>query len=243
MRSDDFAFDVALSFAGENRDVVEELASLLVRDNVRVFYDSYEMANLWGKDLYQHLQGVYRDQARYCIIFVSEPYAQKVWTRHELKQAQARAFRENREYILPVRLDDTEVHGLNATTGYFDLRQHSVKELRGVILEKLFGSAFVEDRLPELTWDGNLIEFRGQQVMSTWPAYLASQQARDKYIVKIPRIRYGDETGDGFSADVTCHDCGAVRGEYHASGCDVEQCPVCSGQALGCECIVDPDAV
>jgi len=58
---DGYEFDIALSFAGENRVLVQELADDLVRDNVRVFYDAYETASLWGKDLYQHLQAVYRD--------------------------------------------------------------------------------------------------------------------------------------------------------------------------------------
>jgi hypothetical protein len=64
----------------------------LIGDGVRVFYDFHEKAALWGKDFYQHLQVVYRDCARYCVIFVSAAYAGRVWTRHELKQAQARGF-------------------------------------------------------------------------------------------------------------------------------------------------------
>ena len=102
----DFDYDIAFSFAGEDRAPVEQLASRLTQEGVRVFYDAYEKAALWGKDLYQHLQVVYRDRARFCIIFGSAAYANKLWTRHELKQAQSRAFKEHREYILPVRLDD-----------------------------------------------------------------------------------------------------------------------------------------
>ena len=63
-----FDYDVALSFAGEEREVVEQFASALVHKGVRVFYDNFEKSVLWGKDLYQHLQTVYRDKARYCII-------------------------------------------------------------------------------------------------------------------------------------------------------------------------------
>ncbi len=34
----------------------------------------------------------------------------------------------------------------------------------------------------------------------------------------------------------SCHDCFAVLGQYHCFGCDVEQCPRCSGQSLSCNC-------
>src|SRR6266852_295827 len=115
-------FDVCLSFAGEERDYVERVASALKAADVSVFYDGYEEVNLWGKDLYQHLDEVYRTKARYCVIFISTAYAGKVWTRHELKSAQARAFEENREYILPVRFDDTELPGVLKTTQYIDLK-------------------------------------------------------------------------------------------------------------------------
>jgi hypothetical protein len=184
---------------------------------------------------------VYRDKAQYCVIFVSEAYAKKVWPQHELKQAQARAFKENREYILPVRLDDTEIPGLNATTGYIDLRQHTVTELQTVVRDKLFGEDVDEDELIELTWKGDLVEFRGQDVASFWPEKLAKAQKNNTYVVRMPRIRYGDEPGDPWRASegLPCHDCAAIKGEYHSDACDVECCPACGGQALGCECIID----
>ena len=81
-------YDVALSFAGEDRHYAEQLAELLKLGGYLVFYDKYEQAELWGKDLYLHLSSVYKDQARYCVIFLSEHYAQKLWAKHELQSAQ-----------------------------------------------------------------------------------------------------------------------------------------------------------
>jgi len=138
-----------------------------------------------------------------------------------------------------VRLDDTEIPGLNATTGYIDLRQHTVEELHIVIRQKLFGEDVDEDDLPELTWKGDLVEFRGQQVASFWPARLAKAQSRTTYVVRIPRIRYGDEPGDWGADKQPCGDCAAIKGEYHGDRCDLERCPVCGRQALGCECILE----
>ena len=101
-----YQYDVTVSFAGEDRQTVEQLVKMLDSQGVRVFYDAWEQAGIWGKDLYQHLDEIYRFAARFCIIFVSNHYVKKAWTKHELKSAQARAFQENSEYILPVLLDD-----------------------------------------------------------------------------------------------------------------------------------------
>ncbi len=134
---DDFQYDVTVSFAGEDRHHVEQLVRLLRRNGVRVFYDAWEQADLWGKDLYQHLDTIYRLAARYCLIFVSKSYVNKAWTKHELKSAQARAFSENSEYILPIRLDDAELPGLPPTTAYLDARTMDLREISQVFLSKL----------------------------------------------------------------------------------------------------------
>jgi hypothetical protein len=94
-------YDVALSFAGEDRQWAEAIATLLKERDVSVFYDRHEESSLWGKDLYEFLADVYANKARFCIILISKTYAQKRWTTHERRNAQSRAFRENREYIPP----------------------------------------------------------------------------------------------------------------------------------------------
>ena len=135
----EYDYDVTLSFAGEDRMHAEELAKLLRTDGYKFFYDKYERDQLWGKDLYAHLSSVYKDRARYCVMFLSKHYAQKLWTNHERQSAQARAFQESEEYILPIRLDDTEIPGIPATVGYLDLRSMSIPQIYQVLVEKLSG--------------------------------------------------------------------------------------------------------
>lgn len=130
-------YDVALSFAGDQRSYVEEVAKRLRDAGVNVFYDDYEKADLWGKDLYSHLDFVYRRASRYCVIFISESYAAKVWTNHERRSAQARAFEENYEYLLPARFDETELSGLPPTIGFLDLREMQPEDLVSMIRQKL----------------------------------------------------------------------------------------------------------
>ncbi len=67
-------FDVALSFAGEDRAYVEEVANVLRAMGLRVFYDKYERVSLWGKDLYTHLREIYFNRARYTVLFISKHY-------------------------------------------------------------------------------------------------------------------------------------------------------------------------
>ncbi len=132
-----YEYDVVFSFAGEEREYAEELAEILQTKGIKVFYDKYEKAKLWGKDLYQYLQSVYKDKGLYCVVFISEAYSEKKWTKHELKQIQARAFQQDAEYILPLILDDTEIPGINKTIGYVDRRLDSCEEVANLLEQKL----------------------------------------------------------------------------------------------------------
>ena len=134
-------YHVALSFAGEDRDYVDKVAILLKAAGVEVFYDQFEAANLWGKDLYTYLSNVYQTQAIYTVIFVSAAYRDKLWPNHERRSAQARAFNESSEYILPALFDKTiKIPGLLMTTGSIDLTKNTPGQLADLIVEKLVRS-------------------------------------------------------------------------------------------------------
>ncbi len=129
-------YDVALSYASEDRAYVDKVASRLKAKRIKVFYDQFETTKLWGKNLYDHFAEIY-GKAKYAVVFISKSYSEKAWTNHELKSAQARAFQEKREYILPVRFDDTEIPGIPRTIAYVDARSTTPAELSKKIIEKL----------------------------------------------------------------------------------------------------------
>jgi len=102
-----FDYDVAISFASEQRPEAEAIATCLRAGGVSAFYDQYEQADLWGKNLYDHLDAIYQHKARYCLMLVSAAYAAKVWTTHsadQLAEQRARRILLN-EFPAPIRND------------------------------------------------------------------------------------------------------------------------------------------
>ncbi len=132
----DYEYDVALSFAGEERDYVESVAEHLRKHGVKVFYDEFEEVSMWGKDLAEHLDDIYRNKAQHCVIFISIHYANKVWPSHEKRSVLARSVID-REYILPARFDDTDVLGIPPSTVYIDLTKKTPDEFAKLIIEKI----------------------------------------------------------------------------------------------------------
>lgn len=130
-------YDIVISFAGEDRGLAEGIARGLKGVGRSVFYDKYEEDVLWGKDLFAYLGQTYKDEAKFCLMLISKHYALKQWTNHERKAAQSRAFSEEREYILPVRLDDTHIEGMFDTVGYIDGRSKSANEIVDLLDKKL----------------------------------------------------------------------------------------------------------
>ena len=51
--------------------------------------------------------------------------------------AQARAFTESEEYVLPIRLDNTQIPGIRPTIGYIDGSKYTPKQICSMILKKL----------------------------------------------------------------------------------------------------------
>jgi hypothetical protein len=150
-------YDVCLSYASEDGEYVAAVAEALRAHKVRVFYDRFETAKMWGKNLYTYLGEIYQDQARFCVMFISESYASKRWTKRERESAQSRAFAEDVEYILPARFDDALIPGLLQTVAHVDLRTLTPQAVGDLIYDKLQDSLFESDGSPErpgIEWMG-----------------------------------------------------------------------------------------
>lgn len=76
-------YDFAISFAGHDRIIAEELVRLLQVREVNVFYDFDEQHEIIGRDLENYLAPIYRSEANYIIAILSPNYPTKIWTKFE----------------------------------------------------------------------------------------------------------------------------------------------------------------
>jgi predicted negative regulator of RcsB-dependent stress response len=130
-------WDVTLSFAGAQRDYVEQVARALRARGMRCFYDADEQIDLWGRYLAEELPAIYGEQAAAVVVFMSAEYADRDWTRLERRAALGRAVKERREYVLPARFDDTPLPGLLSDLVAVDLRDRSPEQFAAMIAAKL----------------------------------------------------------------------------------------------------------
>lgn len=130
-------FEVALSYASEDRPYVRRVADRLAAQGVSFFYDEFAKILMWGAELPEAFNDIFGGKARFAIAFISAHYVGKPWPMHESRSALAKAIVEHRTYFLPVKLDDSDLPGLRRTIGYIDARSTSPEELADMIMEKL----------------------------------------------------------------------------------------------------------
>jgi GTPase SAR1 family protein len=129
-------FDVALSFAGEQRKYVKEVATILASKGIKVFYDEFYESHLWGKNLAEYLKEVYYSRSNYCIMFISKEYLSKMWPAHERKCATARDIEKFGEYILPVVFNEVQVPGMDPAKKYLSANKYTPREIAEMFIEK-----------------------------------------------------------------------------------------------------------
>ncbi len=105
--------------------------------------------------------------------------------------------------------------------------------------------------------------YRGEEVRKDELEYIKAEIQRwggqayfsTSHGKSVKRIAYGEERNymdkecisqDLFVFYEYCPDCGAKQGEYHMPDCDIERCPICKKQKLGCNCdlyLVDEELI
>ena len=116
-------YDVALSFAGEQRVFVEGVARHLKASNLKVFYDEFENNSLWGNSLLEVIKDVYAKKSLYVVLFISEEYCSKAWPKLEAIHSIMAALIESETTILPIRFDKSDLPSLPDDTGYIEVQK------------------------------------------------------------------------------------------------------------------------
>lgn len=111
----DSRYDFALSFAGEDRAVAEELHSQLASFEMNVFYDKQEQHRILANDVEEYLAPIYRSESRYVVPLLSKNYPKKIWTKFESEQFRQR-FGENA--IIPIWFSDSPPGMFDETRKY-----------------------------------------------------------------------------------------------------------------------------
>jgi tetratricopeptide (TPR) repeat protein len=133
-------FRVALSFPGEHRKRVENIALALAtelggRDNI--LYDQWHDAEFAKPDFDLDLEKVYRDESQLVVFFFCEAYSKKPWCGVEWRIGRELRFRGEANRVMCLRLDHAEVPGLSPLDGYIDIANMPNGHVADRILKRL----------------------------------------------------------------------------------------------------------
>lgn len=132
-------FRVALSFPGEKRDFIKQVADALAAalGKDRVLYDDYLIAELACLDLDLYLGSLYRDQSELLVPFYCAEYEKKKWCKLEWRQMRDILLNVEGHRIMPFRFDDSPIAGVLSIDGHVKIGARSPKEVAHLILQRL----------------------------------------------------------------------------------------------------------
>jgi hypothetical protein len=148
----DVRFRIALSFPGEWRPFVSQVAAHLAKAIGRehVFYDKYYEAELARPDLDTYLQSIYHDSSELVAVFLCKEYQNKKWCGLEWRALRDLIANRQASAIMPFRFDDTHISGLFSIDGYIAVADRPPEEIAAKILERLSGGVCVEQKEHDL---------------------------------------------------------------------------------------------
>ena len=130
----DSRYDIALSFAGENRDLAEALWNELANREISVFYDKNEQHRILANDVEEYLAPIYRSESRFVVPLLSSEYPKKIWTKFESDQFKER-FGQNS--VIPIWYADAPPGMFDESRKYggmtFDPSKDLKAQLNGIV--------------------------------------------------------------------------------------------------------------
>jgi len=132
-------FRVALSFAGEKREFVAQVALLLARrfGEAAILYDKYHEAEFARFDLGIRLPRMYGEQSDLVVPVLCPDYDRKRWTGWEWVQIYGLLTQQDAHRVMPCRFGLAEVDGLGHAAAFVELDDKTPEQLATLVLERL----------------------------------------------------------------------------------------------------------
>ncbi|MEM8565583.1 MAG: toll/interleukin-1 receptor domain-containing protein [Bacteroidota bacterium] len=111
-----FKYDVALSFSSLDLEIAQVITKEFEKLNIT--YYEFSENETWGVNIKEETWRVYRDEAAFALLIVSKNYLKTKWTREEQEIIETVARDSGRPYVLPLRVDDTEVTSISSNVSY-----------------------------------------------------------------------------------------------------------------------------
>lgn len=138
-RVEEMKFKVALSFPGEKRGYVGEVANELKKKLPRgsVFYDMDFASQLARPNLDILLQRIYLRNSDLVVVFFSSEYESKEWCGLEWRAVREIIKNKNDDSLMLMRFDNTPIPGALSLDGYLDLSALDPMQAARLILERV----------------------------------------------------------------------------------------------------------
>jgi hypothetical protein len=138
-RVEEMRFKVALSFPGEYREYVAEVAEEIKKKLGKgaVFYDKDFTAQLARPNLDTLLQRIYLSNSDLVVVFLCKDYERKEWCGLEWRAIRQIIKNKNDHAIMFMRFDAADVSGSMSIDGYVDLKEHSPLQAARMVVERV----------------------------------------------------------------------------------------------------------
>jgi hypothetical protein len=102
-------FDIAVSFASEQREYVEQTVTATKDLGLKVFYDKDASYDWWGRNFIVEQRKIYGGSTLFVVPFISKEYLARPFPMDEFSSAMMKAVKQPNPYILPILVGEVDV--------------------------------------------------------------------------------------------------------------------------------------
>lgn len=146
-------FRVALSFAGEKRPYVDQVAGFLAKEfgEDRILYDRYHEPEFARYDLGIYLPELYHNESELIVVIICKDYDKKEWCGLEWIAIHDLLKQRRDEEVMLANFDRATARGIYSSAGFLELDNKTPAQAAAAILKRLASNERDDHSFPPIT--------------------------------------------------------------------------------------------